>query len=961
MLGALATMPSSLFAQRSDLQQKAERNLSIFFSTYHNDAATFSHQPRMQKLSIDNQRQTVTVTTDATFAQQPFTDKTVDKIYKKVKKALPKPINKYALRVETNGMPIEYLIPNYKLEEDEGHALWGRIDYLGHPWVSNASAPVYFTHGLEGRHLTLWASHGRYYNNQTGKWLWQRPLLFGTTEDLFTQTIVVPFLIPMLEKAGAVVFTPRERNWQTREYIVDPDGGLNSKSSDYREYSEQSAWTTTGQRGFAAHNGYYLDNESPFTAGQARQIKTTKKAGRAFAKWQPNFEETSDYAVYVSYQSLPKSVDDAHYMVIHQGIATEFTVNQQMGGGTWTYLGTFTFDKGSSIDNCVMLTNQSHSKGIITADAVRFGGGMGNIARGGTTSGYPRALEGARYAAQWAGAPYSVYGGRNGTDDYSDDINTRSLMSNWLSGGSVYNPTQDGKKVPIELSLAVHSDAGYSKDGQSIVGSLAICTTDFNDGRLSSGVTRQASKMLASELLNNVTNDLSYKYKNWAKRYLWDRNYSETRLPAVPSAILETMSHQNFPDMLLGQDPNFKFDFARSLYKTIARYINGMHGHPTIIEPLAPSNIAVELNGSQATISWNPQTDPQEPSAYPTGYILYTAKGKGGFDNGTVVNNTSAKVDLEPGIVYRFRVSATNQGGESFPTPVAAAVYEPKATKTILVINGFNRLSPPAVINDSSRQGFDLNSDIGVSYGLTAGWNGRQLNFDKTKMGTEGPNGLGYSSNELAGQFIAGNDFTYAATHVEAIASAHQYNVVSCMSNAVESGKVSLSHYAAVDLLLGLERYQPTAVKYYKTFTSSMQHRLSSYTQGGGRLLVSGAYLASDMSDNDEVQWLRKTLRLLPGGSVKTDSISGFNGMGLNGIAFYKKFNSQHYAVQQADCLLPESPAACVMQYSDGSSAAVAYDGNDYKTFAMGFPFESICDDNTRSNIMRGILAFLLK
>lgn len=96
-------------------------------------------------------------------------------------------------------------------------------------------------------------------------------------------------------------------------------------------------------------------------------------------------------------------------------------------------------------------------------------------------------------------------------------------MSNWLSGGSVYNPTQDGKKVPIELSLAIHSDAGYSKDGQSIVGSLAICTTDFNDGRLSSGVTRQASKMLASELLNNVTNDLSYKYKNWAKRYLWDR------------------------------------------------------------------------------------------------------------------------------------------------------------------------------------------------------------------------------------------------------------------------------------------------------------------------------------------------------------------------------------------------------------------------------------------------------
>ena len=47
------------------------------------------------------------------------------------------------------------------------------------------------------------------------------PRLFGTTEDLFTQSFVVPYLIPMLENAGAIVFTPRERNWQRQEVIVD--------------------------------------------------------------------------------------------------------------------------------------------------------------------------------------------------------------------------------------------------------------------------------------------------------------------------------------------------------------------------------------------------------------------------------------------------------------------------------------------------------------------------------------------------------------------------------------------------------------------------------------------------------------------------------------------------------------------------------------------------------------------
>ena len=61
-----------------------------------------------------------------------------------------------------------------------------------------------------------------------------------------------------------------------------------------------------------------------------------------------------------------------------------------MGGGTWVYLGTFDFDRGSNAYNRVVLSNYSRSKGVVTTDAVRFGGGMGNITRGGTTSGLPR-------------------------------------------------------------------------------------------------------------------------------------------------------------------------------------------------------------------------------------------------------------------------------------------------------------------------------------------------------------------------------------------------------------------------------------------------------------------------------------------------------------------------------------------------------------------------------------------
>lgn len=957
----LFALSANVHAQGLSPQEKAKRSLAQYFLTYRAKGTEFTQQPRMKSFSVDDRAQKVTVTTDEHFAQQEFTDKQVGQIYKKVKKALPRPYNQYRVEIITNGMLLEDYAPQRKAGRAGGNALWGKINYNGKPWVDNVSRPTSFTHGLYDRHISLWASHGRYYDNKKGLWKWQRPNLFATTEDLFTQTIVVPFLIPMLENAGAVVFTPRERDWQKAEYIVDNDGGLNTSANSYKEYAEGSMWQTAPQKGFMAHQGHYVDNENPFTAGTARMLKATKKEAKAFVKYQPTFAQEGRYAVYVSYQTLPNSVDDAHYTVFHKGQATEFRVNQQMGGGTWVYLGTFEFDKGDNMYNCVMLTNQSRMKGIVTADAVRFGGGMGNIERGGSVSNYPRCLEGARYAAQWGGAPYTAYGGRGGSDDYSDDINARSRMTNWLAGGSVYVPTLDGKKVPIELSLAVHSDAGFAPNGKNLVGSLAICTTDFNDGRLSSGVTRQSSKMLADQLLSGVTRDLTYAYKRWNRRYLWDRNYSETRLPEVPSSIIETLSHQNFPDMVFGQDPNFKFTLARSLYKTIVRYIRGMHGQAAIIEPLAPCNMAVKLMGKhQALLSWSATADAQEPSATPTYYIVYTAIGNGGFDNGRKVTGTSYSLELVPGKTYHFKVTAANRGGESFPSETVSAHSCDGATKTILVINGFHRLAAPAVIDNGAQQGFDLDRDPGVSYGLTAGWNGRQQCFDTSRMGHEGPGGLGYGGDELAGHFIAGNDFNYIRTHANAIASAQRYNIVSCSSEAIEAGKVKLEDYQAIDLILGLEKYDANAVKYYKSFPVSMQRKLAAYAQGGGRMLVSGAYLGSDMTQESDAAWLSRYLKTSWGGTIKTDTLTGARGLGMQ-FDFIRTLNPDHYAATHTDVLQPEGGAICAMQYSDGQSAAVAYSGNDYKAFVMGFPFECITNTSTRNKLMQGILNYILQ
>lgn len=955
---ASSSLATSVCAANRNTQ--ARDNLGNILKTYvlQNRAkkVIFPSQPYLVSYNLDDRRRTLNVQLSPSFAAQDFTASSVRFYYKRLAKALPRPYNKYKLTIMAGGLPIEQLVAGSKCEKGMPNA-WGKTEYEGAPWVMNDSRPYFVSHGLFDRHLSLWASHGRYYDGKKDRWKWQRPNLFGTTEDLFTQTIVIPYLIPMLENAGAVVFTPRERDWQKNEVIVDNGG------RGYVEDSGKETWKTAQENGFAYHAGTYRDGENPFTQGTARAVKATKKADVSWASYQPNIPQGGKYAVYVSYQSLKNSVSDAQYIVMHKGQRTVFKVNQQMGGGTWVYLGTFDFDRGNNEFNRVVVTNSSSESGVVTTDAVRFGGGMGNIERGGSCSGMPRCLEGARYSAQWAGAPYSVYSSKNGSDDYGDDINVRSNMTNWLAGGSTYVPTLEGKKVPIELSLAVHSDAGYTTVNDSIIGSLAICTTSFNDGRLNSGVSRMVSHDFADSLLTGLQRDISGKYRKWTRRYLWDRNYSETRKPEVPSAIIETMSHQNFADMRRGLDPNFRFTLARSLYKTILRFVNGNHSVPSVVQPLPVSNFRIERNSSGGLrLSWIAEKDEQEPTAVPTSYIVYTSEDGMGFDNGTVVYTSSFDFEAKKGVSYCFKVTALNRGGESFPSETLAAYLSKSAhAKDILVVDGFSRLSGPAVVDDYSRQGFDLGSDIGVSYGLTAGWNGRQQCFDKSRAGSEGEGSLGYCGDELAGRFIMGNNRDGSVCHVKDIAMSGAYNVVGCSLEALDNNLVKLDHYNLVDIAFGLQRNDGHSLVVYKTFSETLQSKLRSYAKSGGRILVSGAYVGSDMTQPHERSFMSDVLKTTFTG---TDTNAGNNMVDGLGLSFdiIRQINDRHFAATSVDRIAAcDGRSFAAMRYQDGSTAGVAYDGTDYKSFVMGYPYECINNVRTRQQVMKGLLGFLLK
>ena len=86
-----------------------------------------------------------------------------------------------------------------------------------------------------------------------------------------------------------------------------------------------------------------------------------------------------------------------------------------------------------------------------------------------------------------------------------------------------------------------------------------------------------------------------------------------------------------------------------------------------------------------------------------------------------------------------------------------------------MIVNGFDRLSGPATVESPFLQGFDLNTDPGIPYINTPAFCGTQQSFDRSRIGRETKDGLGYSGSELEGRLIAGNTFDYPFIHGKAI------------------------------------------------------------------------------------------------------------------------------------------------------------------------------------------------
>ena len=969
--------------------------------SWENNLHEWNHLGRISidSVAIRKDTDSVLLFFSRTLSYLPVREETYSRLESSVRSQLGWKYRKHSIRMITDGKDFQDLIPNAYLSlfpRDEKRCI--ATPFSGEPLVRREGASIH-EKGLTNRYIALWPSHGWYYESKLDRWEWQRARLFSTVEDLFTRGFVLPYLVPMLENSGANVLLPVERDTQPNEVIVDWDGSTKGAAL----LGDSSLFARTlPVKGFLFREVYY-PGENPFLMGTAKLWEAGVEPDAPIHFYPGDIE--GDFAVYVSYPQSDHNSASVKYTIVHAAGETGYRVNQQMGAGTWIYLGTHRFNRSrDDRTQGVILHLEGRPGETIGMDAVRFGGGMGNIARrpsgaatpnrkslndspegtrkNGTpdslsfswkTSGKPRFMEGARYYLQYAGFPDSlVYDLNRGANDYNDDYMSRGEWVNYLLGapaGPQKDRQAEGMKIPVDLVLAFHTDAGVTPN-DSVIGTLAIYSTVSDSGYFPSGVSRMAGRDLSDLIQTQIVHDIRMKFdEDWTRRGLWDRQYSEAWRPNVPSVLLELLSHQNLADMRFGLDPRFRFLVSRAIYKGIARYLSQGDTSRVVIHPLPPDHFGIiPLDSGSVRLQWQPVPDPLEPTAVPTYYKVYRDINGTGFMEFAMVRSTFLNVKPDnPGDVVNFRVTACNDGGESFPSE-ALSMRLSGSKGMGLVVNAFDRISGPGLFDTGTMAGIEWWTDQGVEDGTGHIYTGPQYDFDRSSpwLDDDSP-GWGASHSESDGSPVNGNSRNFTFIHGNALFGNNGYGWVSVSDEVFEQPDFDINPYFAFSILAGEEKASVNDPEGSAIFTSGMRDQLRNVALNGGNILVSGSYVGTDfmtagdtLARNfaDEVLTYRWTsgLATLTGEFYSTD-------YGLPWFQSDARFNAGQsnviYAAESPDILAPAGDGAFIpFRYaSNNTAASVAWQGK-YKSLVLGFPFETITNQVELNHLGRQVMAF---
>lgn len=522
-------------------------------------------------------------------------------------------------------------------------------------------------------------------------------------------------------------------------------------------------------------------------------------------------------------------------------------------------------------------------------------------------SGMPQWTEGARYWLIAQGADSTLWDLYEG-DEYKDDMKCRALWVNSLD-------------VPIDLCMALHTDGLDSGDDSTIVGTLCIYTAKDDSGRTVLRDRRDREKInrnLGDFIQTQLTEDVRHIAPEWTRRQLKEANYCESRVPVVPSVLMELLSHKNMADMKYGLDPKFRFAVCRALYKGILKYLNGKSA---VVQPLPVEQLAIDTKG---VLRWQVPVDTLEPTATPSYYMVYVQANEEEWNVQQVEKATQVQLPFQRGVQYNYYVVAGNDGGLSMPSPVISAYWsERDESPTALIVDAFDDVYGPEWFADSTYAGI-VPGSYACEDRFSCAYIGEQWNFTRSSEWTDDDNcGWGSCYRDHAGQLTIGNTRDWSARHGHVLRKM-RISYVSCTEDFFQAD----STYALVDYICGRQR-QPIPLK------SGLE--LANYLLSGGRLLLSTDHLSAI----DPV-WTKQVLHTSYYAAKATRN--GYITSPLH--RFYQLVlapNEEQLFTCTPEGLKPESEEAIPMaKYMDMRCTAAV--GVPNRSLVYGFPLEAVTD-----------------
>jgi MYXO-CTERM domain-containing protein len=513
---------------------------------------------------------------------------------------------------------------------------------------------------LTGKAVYLSQCHGWIWSDYHGTFYTQRDAWYETVEDFHNPEGMNQYLANYLENAGASVFTVKERDLNPDMALVDNGGG---------GYSESGSGFSDGPSGFADASPWAY-GENPFEAGSTRRFPAD---GGASASWIPEVPEDGYYAVYASWDSEPDNARNAHYRIRHNGGDIDRYFDQTVHGSTWQYMETLWLEEGVDSLEVELLGDGTETGRYLIADAVRIGGGVGDVSINGQTSGRPRWEEGARLHTQYNGAPTTVYG-------YSD----HSARGRWASWE---HPSGEDA-----VYLSWHSNASEQHNGTG---------TETYHNYNTSGAAGFASHV-QDALMDTIRTGWD---SDWADRGVRTADFSEvspsynTEFPAI---LIELGFHDASYDVSFLKEPLFRMDASRAMYQGIVRYFAELSGESPVFLPEPPVGLRTEHRDGGVWLSWEPGLSGSPYGDASTGFIVYRSQDGRSWDNGEEVSESSLLLGLSDHDSVFLRVAGVNSGGVSFPSEVVGVHKDPEGLPPILIVSAFDRLEASSLYSESA-------------------------------------------------------------------------------------------------------------------------------------------------------------------------------------------------------------------------------------------------------------------